>query len=725
MDRKRKPDEYAKFRRRGSLGTQKYYKMRHLIVNLDERPTTYNPAFLVHVERTKDLILGQEDTDKNAQITIEDSGPKYINLTTANSFGLNYRGIKGHYMIANLLQELVLAEEEGKGKSITSSHIVIEEKILNENPVYRLCKMITGVFWPNLKRSIDLKGLKSICLDAKNRGKDQRPRIYVPFNDKFAQKYYEKVAETLKPELDLDVKVLPENIDEEYVKSINEHPGILSLQLRIKNEMDLWEDAPLESHLYDSYNYDHVRGVPFIVPGGRFNEMYGWDSYFSVLGLLESIEESNKCRLHDLFLAKSMADNFVYEINHYGKILNANRSYYLLRTQPPFLTDMTWKIYTELKKYFEEEGQTVCGSEVESFLLSESPRDWLKKMAHASIKEYLEVWHSEPRHIEEFGLARYFGAGIGLPPETEASHFNAVLLRFAKSSGYIEFTSDTKQLAQDYNSGKFKCPALDEYFLHDRAVRESGHDTTYRLDGRCANLLTVDLNSLLYKYEVDISRFLDELNEPGAEEWRDRAVKRKEAIDRWLWNEESGQYYDYDYVKRDHVIYDSATAFWPLWSGAASPEQASTLISNLLPKLEMSGGLVSGTDESRGSISLDRPSRQWDFPFGWAPHQIILWRGLTNYGHRSDARRMAYRWLYTITKAYVNYHGVVPEKFNVLTGSHRVDVEYGNVGTDFKMLAREGFAWMNASFMIGLKVLEKKELRALGALIEPEQLDIK
>ena len=626
-------------------------------------------------------------------------------------------------MIANLLQELVLAEE---GKALPSSHVVIEEKILNENPVYRLCKMITGVFWPNLRRTIDLKGLKEICLDAKNRGKDQRPRIYVPHDDKFAAKYYEKVANAMKPELDLDVKILPKEIDEEFVASINEHPGILSLQLRIKNDFDLWEDASLldkEINLKD-FDYENVRGVPFIVPGGRFNEMYGWDSYFSVLGLLESIEETNKCRLHDLFLAKSMADNFVYEIEHYGKILNANRSYYLLRTQPPFLTDMTWKIYSELKKFVEEENQTVCGSEVEAFLLSETPRDWLKKMSRAAMKEYWTVWRSEPRHIEEFGLARYFGSGRGLPPETEASHFNAVLLRYAKLAGYEE-TKDPKIIAKDYNEGKFKCPALDEYFLHDRAVRESGHDTTYRLDGRCANLLTVDLNSLLYKYEVDISRFLEELNEEGSEEWRERAAERRRQMDRWLWNEETGQYYDFDYVKGEQVIYDSATAFWPLWAGASSPEQADKLISNLLPKLEMPGGLVSGTEESRGSLSLDRPSRQWDFPFGWAPHQIMLWRGLTNYGHLKDARRLAYRWLFTITKAYVNYHGVVPEKFNVVTGSHRVDVEYGNVGTDFKMLAREGFAWMNASYMIGLRVLERRELRALGALIEPDQLDIK
>jgi alpha,alpha-trehalase len=267
---------------------------------------------------------------------------------------------------------------------------------------------------------------------------------------------------------------------------------------------------------------------------------------------------------------------------------------------------------------------------------------------------------------------------------------------------------------------------VDEYFLHDRAVRESGHDTSYRLDGRCANLLTVDLNSLLYKYEMDIAKFMEELDAAGSaseiESWRERAMQRRARMDELLWNEEKGQYFDFDYVKGEPVLYDSATSFWPLWANATGPEQAERLIETLLPKLEMPGGLVSGTEESRGSISLDRPSRQWDYPYGWAPHQILLWRGLANYGHLSDARRLAYRWLFTILKAYVNYHGVVPEKFNVVTGSHRVDVEYGNVGTDFRFLAREGFGWMNASFMLGLKILERRELRALGALIEPEQL---
>lgn len=461
MDRKKKPsNEFSRIRRRGSLGIKKA-KRKHIIIiyyfNIDESPTTYSPSFLVHVERTKDLILDQEDTDKNAQITIEDSGPKYLNLTTANSLGLKYRGIRGHYMIANLLQELVLVGDNQK--LLQKSHVVIEEKILKENPVYRLCKMITGVFWPNLRRSIDMKGLKEICLDAKNRGKDQRPRIYIPFKDKFALEYYNRVSEAMKPELDLNVQLLPENIEnEEFVASINEHPGILSLQLRIKTELGLWKDAPLEASKVPENFIEDVRGTPFIVPGGRFNEMYGWDSYFSALGLLESIEETNKCRLQDLYLAKSMADNFAYEIEHYGKILNANRSYYLLRTQPPFLTDMTWKIYLELNK-FVEEPQNICGAEVETFLLSETPRDWLLKMTKASMKEYWKVWRSEPRHISEFGLARYYGSGQGLPPETEASHFNAVLLRFSKLAGYSEI-EDPKKIAEDYNTGKFKCPAL-------------------------------------------------------------------------------------------------------------------------------------------------------------------------------------------------------------------------------------------------------------------------
>lgn len=425
---------------------------------------------MIHVDRTRDLILDQEDTDKNAQVTIEDSGPKHLSLTTANSHGLKYRSIRGHYMIANLLQELALAgtieddHHETTSKSIRdgttnrSTHIIIEERVLNENPIYRLCKMITGHFWPNLRRSLDLKGLKTICLDVKNRGKDQRARIWVPVNDKFAQKYYEKVSEVM----DLEVKILPKDFDERFVQSINEEAGILSLQLRKKNKLGLWvnveaDDCEIPEDLHE------VKGVPFIVPGGRFNEMYGWDSYFSALGLLQSIEDTNRCRLDDLYMAKSMADNFAYEIQHYGKILNANRSYYLLRTQPPFFTDMTWKIYQELLK-FVEEPLNISGAEVEGYLLAETPIEWLGRMTDSAITEYWTVWMSEPRFMKEFRLTRYYGAGRGLPPETEESHFNAVLLRFAGQSSEYPEKEDPRRIARDYNAGIFKSSELGTYF---------------------------------------------------------------------------------------------------------------------------------------------------------------------------------------------------------------------------------------------------------------------
>jgi alpha,alpha-trehalase len=208
-----------------------------------------------------------------------------------------------------------------------------------------------------------------------------------------------------------------------------------------------------------------------------------------------------------------------------------------------------------------------------------------------------------------------------------------------------------------YNDGVIKEPELDEYFLHDRAVRESGHDTTYRFEKVCANLATIDLNALLYKYEMDIADCIrdyldDDLTDfdevkQNAQDWLDRAKLRRERIDKYLWNEKESLYFDYDTVKEEQINYESVTSFYALWAGCASPDQAQAIVKNSLSKFEVLGGLVSGTDKSRGIISLERPNRQWDFPFGWAPHQILAWSGLDKYGMADTARRLAYRWLYT------------------------------------------------------------------------------
>lgn len=366
----------------------------------------------------------------------------------------------------------------------------------------------------------------------------------------------------------------------------------------------------------------------------------------------------------------------------------------------------------------------------------------------AAIKEYHTIWMAEPRLDPVTGLSRYRPGGLGIPPETEATHFTHILQPFAEKHGL-----SINEFSEKYNEGLLDEPELDEYFLHDRAVRESGHDTTYRFEKRCANLATIDLNSLLYKYEVDIATairdvFDDELEleedfplspfpptvaefaEPTressktyvqtSEEWFQRAEYRKERIDTYLWNESKSLYYDYDTVTKKQSLYESVTAFWALWAGCASEEQCWKLVSHSMSKFEVIGGLVPGTEESRGKISLDRPNRQWDFPYAWPPHQIMTWVGLERYGYLEDAQRLAYRFLYMMTTAFVDFNGVVPEKFDAVKLSHMVDAEYGNQGVDFKMVPREGFGWMNAAYQVGLSFLTTHMRRAVAACTSPE-----
>lgn len=642
--------------------------------------------FLVDVEETARLILAQEDTDGDFQITINDAGPKVLKVGTFNSGGYKKHDIRGTYMLSNLLQELALARDYGR------RHIIIDEARLSENPVDRLSRMIKHTFWKGLTRSLDADVLEVICNDPKNRSCNKNPLIYVPYNDEDAFTFYSQVAQE-RPHLDLVVERLPKDITPQYVKSINQRPGILSLGLR--------------SFTDTKTNEKTFRAIPFVVPGGRFNEMYGWDSYFESLGLLiDGYVE----------LARDMVDNFVYQITHYGKILNANRSYYLTRSQPPFLTDMALRIYAKLEPTFEN-------------------RSWLAVALRAAIKEYHTVWMSPPRFDPKSGLSRYHPTGIGMPPETEATHFTHVMEPYAAA-----MQLDVETYMAMYDDGRISEPRLDRYFVHDRAVRESGHDTTYRLEKKCADLATIDLNCLLYKYEIDIANTIrdvfhghlplenDGLGFDGMEQvetpdgWFERASYRKYLIDKYCWDEAAGLYFDYDTVREHRSVYESVTALWPLWAGCASPEQAERVVPTCLRLFEVTGGLVCGTECSRGKISLERPNRQWDYPFGWAPHQIMAWQGLSDYGFTDVARRLAYRWLYTITKSFVDFNGVVPEKFDIVSMTHQVKVEYGNVGTDFKFVPREGFGWMNASFQTGLQYLSSHMRRTLGTLTSPDSL---
>ena len=620
------------------------------------------------------------------QITIEDMGPKTLTVGTAASGGYNKFDLRGNYKLSNLLQELTLAKDHGR------KTVVLDEARLSENPVARLSRLVKDEFWPGLTRSIDGRNIGQVARDPKDWTPNPRPRIYIPVGAPEQYEYYTKVAEE-NPSMKLDVQWLKDPPDDDdYVRDLNDAPGLLAVALKEVVNGETGEKT--------------FEGLPFVVPGGRFNELYGWDSYMETLGLL----------LNDrVDLVKSMVQHFCFCIRHYGKILNANRTYYLCRSQPPFLTDMALRCYERIKH---EPGAL----------------DFFREATYAAIKEYYSVWMSPPRYDPKTGLTRYRAGGFGVPPETEASHFTHILKPFQE-----KYNMTFEEFVDAYNHRRVSEPWLDNYFVHDRAVRESGHDTSYRLEGCAGDLATVDVNSLLYKYECDIARairtiFNDKLPIPDhwlakgqksghvetSAEWDRRARKRRLLIDKYLWNEEAGMYFDYDTEKRKQTDYECATTFWPMWAGLCTPRQASVLVSEALPKLEAFGGLLSGTEKSRGKISITRPNRQWDYPFGWAPQQMLCWVGLQRYGFEEEAQRLCYKWLYMVIKAFVDFNGVVVEKYDVTRKQdpHKVEAEYGNQGADFKGVAKEGFGWVNASYVLGMSFVNAHMRRALGALTD-------
>ncbi len=618
---------------------------------------------LINPTITLKSLLLQEDINGDNRITIEDKGPREFDLIEIN--GTKHK-IEDTYFLSNLLQELALAIKHGNTELATISLAYIYEK-----PTQRISRLIREVYWESLTRTMDNLGLQKVMLDEKII--QSYFYIYVPFNDKTAYDYYRLLSKKLTT---IKVEKLPENISPEYVLSINDEPGLLSLALNTNNK--------------------NPKGYPFVVPGGRFNEMYGWDSYFESIGLL--IDKK-------FDLVEGMIENFEYQIKHYGKILNANRSYYLTRTQPPFYSSM-------IKEYVENTNYSIT---------------WLKDKLSTAIDEYENVWMVKNKRLTSNGLNRYFAEGIGYVVETEDGHFKEIMEQYAE-----EYKMSVIEFEAKYKNRELSISKLDEYFTHDRSLRESGHDTSNRLVNKCAHLNTVDLNSLLYKYEVDFSQLIKTyfngtfINNKGQkytnEYWLNLAKIRKKKINALLWDEEKGLYFDYNFKDKLRTNFISATAFYPLWANLCSLQQAKLLIKNVLPLLTCKGGIVSTTKKSRGEVSEENPQRQWDYPFGWAPHQMMIWRGLLQYGYYDETQELVYRWLWMITKNASNYNGTIAEKYDVVNCTHKIDTEYGNVGTNFKYIPDGGFGWMNASYQYGISILDIKYIELLNELKDPDYI---
>ncbi|MDO5102981.1 MAG: trehalase family glycosidase [Lautropia sp.] len=594
-------------------------------------------------------LLEQEDTDGSKTITVEDKGPKQFELT-AND-GTRFT-VKGTYRLANLLQELWLSADG-----------TIDTELIEMPPLARIDHMMRTHYWKTLTRQIDDAGLKKTLADEKRSPTDKQ-YLYVPESDTEGVAYYRRLAEA-HPSVELSP--VPETLTNDYLKSIERKPGLLALK----------------------YDAERQKPIPYVVPGGRFNEMYGWDSYFIARGLM----------VHDQYeLTRSMLENMAYQIKHYGKVLNANRSYYLTRSHPPVYAHF---LHTFIQRY----GDRVS-------------KDWLREHLGIAIKEHDEVWMNPATRLTPIGLNRYFAQGKGRPRETEHGHFDFIMQQHADRHGL-----SLRDFKDQYDNEQLEDADLDRYFVHDRSMRESGLDTTTRYDDCCADLASVDLNSMLYRAETDIASLIDSGFEGRFEyqgqihtgdDWRAKAARRQALMKQYLWHEADGCFYDYNVTKGAPQPFVSITNLLPLWAGCCTADEAMRLVTTHLPALIKAGGIAStGPVDKR-----EGPDRQWDAPYGWAPHQIMLWEGLSRYGFEAEARQAAMAWMRMVVRAAVDYNGLIPEKFNVERASHKVDAEYGNVGAVFEYVPAGGFGWTNSAFLLGLQYLDEAQKAELNALAD-------
>lgn len=421
---------------------------------------------------------------------------------------------------------------------------------------------------------------------------------------------------------------------------------------------------------------------PYIVPGGRFNEMYGWDSYFIVLGLLRSGKHE---------MARGMVENFLFEVEHYGTVLNANRTYYLTRSQPPFLTAMIRAVYED-KDAFPDRRTALA---------------WLSGTFDLA-RKYYETW-THPEHLAgHTGLARFYDFDSGPVPELadDSRYFHDVIEWLLKhphdDPGYLVAHSSHPCPGEDAGHPEFDCNPktggvrkhasvkghrlTHDFYRGDRAMRESGFDSSFRFGPFCGSThhyAPVCLNSLLFRYEQDMAHFAEILGAPHEKKyWTALADQRVDAMNEYLWREDEGTFLDYNFVKGRPSTYHYLSAYYPLWAGLATEEQAELLRSNL-DVFERSGGLA---------MSANPSGMQWDEPYGWAPSNWMVVEGLMNYGYREDACRISQAFVETIEASFA-VDATVREKYDVIRGNAKVHVSAGYKENVI------GFGWTNGVYL--------------------------
>ncbi len=388
----------------------------------------------------------------------------------------------------------------------------------------------------------------------------------------------------------------------------------------------------------------------YIVPGGRFREIYYWDSYFTMLGLQVSGR---------IEMIQNMVDNFSYLIDTIGYIPNGNRTYFLGRSQPPFFACM-------VKLLSEEKGKKIL-------------IDYLPQME----KEY-NFWMRGSKELNEKNISF---CRVTLMPD------GGVLNNYwdENDTPRPESFKEDIELANDFSDKK-------KLFRNIRAACESGWDFSSRWFEdvkdfstiHTTEIIPVDLNCLLLNLEQTIGEAYQlKGNHSSSEKYITTWVKRKNAIDKYCWNEAYQLYFDYDYVDNEQKKSKTLAAAFPLFFEIASKEQAAGVAKILQEKFLSNGGL---------STTTETTNQQWDAPNGWAPLQWIAIQGLAKYGHVNLAKEIAKRWMTINEKVYDNT-GKMMEKYNIVaTGLEAGGGEYP---------AQDGFGWTNGVYLALDKWMKK------------------
>ncbi len=384
---------------------------------------------------------------------------------------------------------------------------------------------------------------------------------------------------------------------------------------------------------------------PFIVPGGRFREIYYWDSYFTMLGL----------HLHgQVTMMENMVDNFAYLIKHVGHIPNGNRTYYLSRSQPPFFALM-----------------------VELLANAKNDENIYVKYLPALQKEY-DYWQLGAKDNLEANLRtvklksgeilnRYFDESPAPRPESYA--------------------------ADMYAREKSDQPA-EHFFTNIRAACESGWDFSSRWFAdhqniatiETTNIIPVDLNCLMYNLEKVLAKAysLDgRMNESKI--FEKNAEKRFEAIIKYCWNEKQSFFTDYNWAKETHVDHISAAGLTPLFVAEKDNHfikiKADQIANTVSKYLVQPGGLVT---------TIVPSGQQWDWPNGWAPLQWMAVQGLDKFGKGNVSKTIAENWVSLNEKVFAAT-GKMMEKYDV------VDTTKLAGGGEYQ--SQEGFGWTNGVYL--------------------------